>query len=293
MTMMTDVQFHAPTAKTRLYGLLGHPVGHSLSPVLHNRFFAENRIDGVYLAFDVLPEKLGEAVAGLKAMNLAGANVTIPHKESVMAHLDAISDEAFLAGAVNTIVREVSSKTAEVRYVGHNTDGAGLLEAISKQGVEIAGRSVSLIGAGGAAKGILAALVLRGVSGVKIYNRSLERAEGLVTALSTMVGHQVPMECHTLSNFPEHSHEIIIQTTSVGMGDGKSPVDATALTGKEIVCDIVYKPQITPLLETALSKGCTCIYGKDMLFYQAMLAEMLWQGRQFETASLKNWFDGL
>ena len=161
-------------SSTRIYGIFGHPIEHSLSPVMQNNAFSELDLDSVYVAFDVPPERLSDAVNAIRALGISGINVTIPHKESIMAHLDEISSDAMLVGAVNTI------SNVDGRLVGFNTDVGGLLRAL-KDDLDFSpeGKKVFLVGAGGAARAVVVGLGRNYVSEIVIANRTFSKAEDL------------------------------------------------------------------------------------------------------------------
>lgn len=283
------------SAHTTLYGLLGHPVGHSLSPMLHNHLFNALGINGVYMAFDVSPQNLESALLGLKACGMGGLSVTIPHKETIIPMMDELSVSAKVAGAVNVVVHQ------EGRLIGHNTDGAGLMKAFEGSGNPVQGKRIAVIGAGGAARGIVTALIESHVATIDLYNRNLDRADDLIKTIQTAFeGVGIYSDCvlkgHLLECFEEehrkNPYEIIIQTTSVGMfpNVNECPIQTECIVGTEVVCDIVYNPHKTKLLEAAAVKGCTLIHGIDMLYYQGIMAEELWLERQIDGVTFKNWF---
>ena len=251
-------------SKTYLLGLIGSPVEHSLSPVVHNHAFAAVGYNGIYLAFKVID--LDSAIKGIKALNLKGVSVTIPHKVNVMQYLDEVDDAAAKIGAVNTIVNHNG------KLVGHNTDCRGALEALrTKTAVE--GKSVAVIGAGGAARAIGFGLASSG-GRVTIFNRSKANGERLADALKA--------EFLPLSEWLPDRYEILINTTPVGM---YPDIDSTLLPKKNlskemVVMDIVYNPLKTRLLKEAEAQGCRTISGISMFVFQAALQFKLWTGEK-------------
>lgn len=265
-------------AQTKLFCLLGNPVGHSMSPFMHSLFLEQTGVDGAYLAFAVETDKVGDALKGLHALGVKGCNVTIPHKETVIPYLVGMSDAAKACGAVNTLIY------TEEGYYGDNTDGAGMLAALeAKQGWTPEGKKVIIAGAGGAAKGIAVAMALRGADTICIANRKVEKAQHLAeqiagisstktafVALSELENPAVYGEYHTLVN-----------TTSLGMSpkvDDMIPLCAEALTPEHLVVDAVYNPLETRLLRTAKEAGAKTASGLGMFLYQGALAFEAWTG---------------
>jgi len=260
-------------ARTRVYAIIGSPVEHSLSPAMHNAGFEACGINAVYVAFKV--DDVAAALAGVRALGVAGLSVTVPHKVSVMAHLDRIEEAARQVGAVNTVVRE------QGKLVGYNTDVAGAMAALAPHTAFRAQRFL-IIGAGGAARAIGFGLWQRGAE-ITIANRSEERGRELASDLACRF---VP-----LSETQAVSADCIIQATSVGMAPGpeRSPVPAQILRPGMVAMDIVYKPLQTRFLRDAAERGCTCIGGLTMLLEQAVEQFRLWTGhspRQAMAAAL-------
>jgi shikimate dehydrogenase len=263
--------------KTRVLGIIGWPVGHSLSPVMQNAAINDLGLDYVYVPFPVEPESLGAAVQGLRCLGVWGFNVTIPHKAAVIPFLDRISRESELAGAVNTVYRDGTL------LVGHNTDGIGFLASLRHDlNRDPAGATVLLLGAGGAARGALAVLAASGASRIIIANRTLERGRALVDRFSALFGsvrfEVSSLEAGELSRYLR-SADILVNTTSVGM-DG-STFDGLSLgemRPEGAVYDMVYVPQETPLLAAAREHGLACANGTGMLAGQGEAAFVLWTG---------------
>ena len=267
------------TGKTTVVGVFGDPIAHSLSPAMHNRAFAALDLDFVYVPFHVKPEALGEAVAGVRAMSLAGVNVTVPHKVRVMRHLDEIDPEAAMVGAVNTIVNRSG------RLVGYNTDGRGFLLSLERQaGRGARGSRFVVIGAGGAAQAIACSLARAGAAAVTVANRTLEKAR----ALAELIAGHTNARAVTLSAADEAlmralgEADIVVQATSVGMHpheDAPLPVPVEAVREGALVCDIVYNPRETRLIRAARARGLDVLTGEGMLVYQGAIAFELWTGR--------------
>ena len=251
-------------ANTSLLGLIGNPVAHSLSPAMHNQAFAATGYNGAYLAFRVTDP--AAAIKGIQALNFRGVSVTLPLKVAVMKYLDEVDEMAARIGAVNTIVNN------QGRLIGYNTDCAGALQALRTR-TSIKGRSVALIGAGGAARAIGFGLVAAG-GRVTILNRSRTSGERLAADLQA--------EFIPLNNWQPDCHEILINTTPVGM---YPETDATAIPKEDlskemVVMDIVYNPLNTRLLKAAAAKKCRTINGVAMFVFQGAHQFELWTGQK-------------
>ncbi len=281
------------TSKTRTYAIFGHPVEHSLSPVMHNAAFKERDIDGVYVAFDVAPENIGTAVKGIRSLGISGVNVTIPHKETVMNYLDEISDDARLVGAVNTINNDKGKLT------GYNTDVNGLLRAVEDD-LEFTpeGKKIFLIGAGGAARAVIAGLGRSGASEITVVNRTLSKAESLADEFG---GHflEVNIESAALGDEAEvkrHIKEcdILINASSAGMKDKnllKLPLQLLKKTA--VVYDLVYEPKDTQLVIDARETGIKASSGLSMLVFQGAESFEIWTGASAPLKVMKKILDGI
>jgi shikimate dehydrogenase len=253
------------TSQTKITGLFGYPIKHSLSPAMHNAGFAHLKIDYCYLPFLVAPDDLKDAVNGIRAMNFRGVNLTIPHKENVIKFLDEIDDEAKFIGAVNTIVNE------DGRLKGYNTDGRGFIKSLEEQGINLSDKTVLVIGAGGAAKGICYYLAHK-AKRLMIQNRSIDRRDALIDSLKSI---------NTVFPFNDISEakncDIIINTTPLGLSTNDPlPIDPKYIHKNHIVCDLIFSD--TPLLKAAHLIGAKTISGHGMLLWQGVLAFELWTG---------------
>lgn len=269
--------------RTQLVGLIGWPVEHSLSPAMHNAAFAALDLNWRYLPLPVRPRATAEvqaAVHGLLALGFRGANVTVPHKQAVMKHLDEISNTARAIGAVNTIVVQ------EGRLCGYNTDGDGFVAALRQAHFEPAGRQALVVGAGGAARAVVHGLLSSEVERVTVLNRTLERAQVLV---SEMGGHSGRLRALLLT--PETLVEaasspeigLLVNTTTVGMWpqvDGSIWPESKTLPASLTVFDLVYNPLETHLLQEASISGARAVDGLGMLVMQGALAFVKWTGVQ-------------
>ncbi|MEO5357163.1 MAG: shikimate dehydrogenase [Nitrospirae bacterium YQR-1] len=253
------------TAKTKITGLIGYPVTHSLSPYMHNAAFKHLGLDYCYLCFSVHPDLLAEAVYGVRAMDFAGANVTVPHKEKAMAALDEIDEEARFIGAVNTILNK------DGKLSGYNTDGRGFMRSVAEAGISLTGKKVFVAGAGGAAKAITYYIAQEAQS-LSIFDIDEPKLTALVKHLKT-VNPNVFAEGKNYNLI--ESHDVIINATPLGLKpDDPAPFDFSLLSSSHIVCDVIYKD--TPLIEKAKSLNCLTTNGLGMLFWQAVLAFEIW-----------------
>jgi shikimate dehydrogenase len=267
---------------TILYGVFGDPVRHSRSPLMMNRAFQELGINAAYAAFHVKPDALKDAVAGIRALGFRGVNVTIPHKVEVMQHLDAIDEGARVIGAVNTIVNENGKLT------GYNTDGIGYVRSLREEtGIELAGKRVLLLGAGGAARGVAYALAKAGVQRIGIANRTKEKA--LELASSTREFTQT--SGFGLDELAEKMGEIdlIVNTTSAGMHPNLSelPMNTQWIEAGHVASDLIYNPRITRFLHEAAARGAMIHGGLGMFIYQGAYAFEYWTGTPAPTAVMR------
>ena len=262
--------------ETKLLALIGDPVGHSLSPAMHNASFAADGLDFVYVALNVKAEDLPAAVRGAAALGLRGFNVTMPHKRAMVPLVDELDEGARISGAVNTVVVEGR------KLRGHNTDGPGLVEACGEAGIALEGRRVLLLGAGGAAASIAAALCDAGVGGLRIVNRNPEHAEALAEKLRG-AGKGTGIEAHPTGTLDANVRApIVVNATPLGMRDGDPlPIHPEYLDGDTALLDAVYRPGAeTEIVRRARARGATVVTGSRMLLYQGVLAQRLWTGRR-------------
>lgn len=266
------------SGKTKLVGLVGSPVAHSMSPVMHTDSFQKCGIDAVYVAFDVTPDKLGEVVKGLADIGAVGYNVTMPCKTVVGQYLDELSPAAELMGAVNTVVIK------DGKSIGHNTDGAGFVENLRHHGYEPAGKVVTIVGAGGAGSAIFTQLALDGVAAINIFNLKddfWDATKDRVVELSHKTG--VPMVLNDLEDKDllrrcVSNSSLFINATRVGMPplDDQCTLEEDMLHDNLFVADTVYDPRETKLIKMAKAHGLETAPGIEMLLQQAALGEKLW-----------------
>jgi shikimate dehydrogenase len=276
---------------TKILCIIGHPVRHSLSPAMQNAALCACGLDYIYVPFDVAPEGLEAAVTGLKALGVKGFNVTIPHKTTIMAYLDELDVSARSAGAVNTVKNECG------RLIGYNTDGDGLIRSLANEfNFDARGANIALIGAGGAARGAVAALCRAGAGRIIIANRTPERASELASLIGSgfpdtelVVLPRIEALEGTLTNI-----DVLVNTTSLGMNRDTFPVlRLNGLPRTALVYDMVYTPPVTPLLQEAAGLGLTAANGLGMLAAQGELAFTIWTGVTPPSGLMKSALDGI
>ena len=252
---------------TRVAAVIGYPIGHTISPVIHNAAFRALDLDWVFTAFEVAPGRAAAAAEGARDLGLAGLSVTMPHKADVVRALDRLTPTAEALGAVNTVIRDGSRQ-----LVGDNTDGAGFLDALrTDEGFDPTGRRCLVVGAGGAARAVVLALAGAGAAEVVVANRTHARAEE-AAALAPGVARPGSAE-------EADSVELIVNATPQGMaGDLSLPVPASTLGPGQLVVDLVYHPALTPVVEVARQRGAAAANGLGMLIHQAAHAFRLWTG---------------
>jgi shikimate dehydrogenase len=263
-------------AQTELYGVIGNPVQHSLSPIIHNGAFKRLGWNAVYLAFEV--KNVEEALRGIRGLGVRGVSVTIPFKTEVVPLLDKIEGLAKKIGAVNTIVNRRG------RLIGYNTDCDGAIEALEEK-MDLRGKRVVLLGAGGAARGIGFGLRERGYP-LTVVTRLKERGQALSKDLGC---DYLPVSSLVRMKAGEFEADVIINATSLGMypRDGETPIPKTLLKERMMVMDIVYQPLQTKLLREAKEKGCVTVDGLEMLIRQGMAQFEIWTGRRLEIEQVK------
>lgn len=265
------------SGKTKVCGIIGDPIEHTMSPVMHNAAFKNKGLDYVYLPFRVKKEELGKAIEGMRALNMRGLNITIPHKIAVIQFLDELDYLAEKIGAVNTIVNN------DGVLKGYNTDAVGFLQALRERGVEPKGKRVVILGAGGASKAISFILAERG-SSLAILNRTWDKAKICADRISETFQSEVialKLDGENLATALSGA-DILVNTTSIGMSPdiNETPVTSALLKSGLVVFDIVYNPIKTRLQREAEAIGATIISGLDMLVWQGALAFEKWTGQK-------------
>ncbi|MBV8560347.1 MAG: shikimate dehydrogenase [Acidimicrobiia bacterium] len=252
---------------TRVAAVIGYPIRHSVSPVIHNAAFRALDLDWVFTALEVAPGRAAAAADGVRDLGLAGLSVTMPHKSDVVRALDRVTSTAATLGAVNTVIRHGSRE-----LLGDNTDGAGFLDALrTDEGFDPGGRRCLVVGAGGAARAVVLALALAGAAEVVVANRTRSRAEEAAALAPGVARAGSPDEADGV--------DLIVNATPLGMAGNLSlPVPTTALGPGQLVVDLVYHPALTPLVEAAHRRGAAAINGLGMLIHQAAHAFRLWTG---------------
>ncbi len=265
---------------TLTVGIVGYPLGHSISPVFQQAAFDYYGMDARYLAWETPPDGLAQRIQSLRDTNILGANVTVPHKEAVSSSLDSLSQAASRTGAVNTIVNRPDKSGLE----GHNTDVPGFLRALREDGgFDPRGKRALLLGAGGAARAVAYALSGAGVASLTIANRTVQRAQRLANGLGIgAITQVVAMEHDALA--VDNGWDLIVNTTTLGMwhnaGESQSPLPAGLIPSHALVYDLVYNPPETPLLREAGRAGARALGGLPMLVYQGAEAFQLWTGKE-------------
>lgn len=268
------------TGQTKNFGVIGHPIGHSLSPAMQNAGIQAAGLDAVYIAMPVMEAELGQAVEGLKALGFQGFNVTIPHKQAVMEYLDEIDEDAKIIGAVNAVSIQAG------RLKGYNTDMAGFLQGMHKHGFSPKGCHAVLLGAGGAARAIIWGLIKEGVQSLTIGVRNVPKVQPVAEYFKRYMDIRV-MDWQS-DDFRQglQAAELLINSTPLGMApnvDAMPPVDFGLVSRDAFVYDIIYTPAETLFLRTAREHGCKTLNGEEMLVGQGAEAFRLWTGHQLPT----------
>ena len=266
---------------TRLAAVVANPIKHSISPFIHNSAFEATNTNGVYLAWEVEVTDLAETVANIRRYQMFGINLSMPYKEKVIPYLDELSEEARLIGAVNTVVNRDGT------LIGYNTDGKGFFKSLPS--FKISGKIMVLLGAGGAAKAILAQAILDGVSQVSVFVRSasIEKTRPYLEKIQNATGFRVDLfaleDVQDLQDSITKA-DLLVNATSVGMDGASQPIPTSiVLPEKLLVADVIYQPFETPFLKWARNQGNQSINGLGMLLYQAAEAFQLWTGKEMPT----------
>jgi shikimate dehydrogenase len=262
------------TGATRVVGVIGSPVRHSLSPAIHNAAFAAAGLDWLMVAFEVVPGAAPAALAGMRAFGIAGLAVTMPHKDAIAAAVDTLDPAAAALATANTVVMQPDGRLA-----GYSTDGAGFVASLRDAGVDPANMKVAVLGAGGAARAVIDSLARSGAARIAVVNRSADRAE-VAAALAGDIG--VVGDASDIA-----SADLVINATSIGMGTKLAPCDLALIHPQHIVADLVYHPLETALLAAARAAGSRVIDGLGMLVHQAAIQQQLWTGVQPDPAPMR------
>jgi shikimate dehydrogenase len=272
---------------TRLAYVIGTPIGHSLSPTIHNAAFAASGIDARYEAAEVTADALAQWVDRVRQADLLGFNVTVPHKEAIVPYLDAIEEDAVLTGAVNTVIAQAAdagdeSDTSRRRLIGINTDPAGFRRSLAEEaGITLQDQRVLILGAGGGARAIALVALQDGARDLTIANRHVQRAQQLLRDLAPAVGptflRPLDLQSPALHGAIRRA-TVVINATSVGLRSEEMPIDPAAIVPDSLVVDIVYNPPETATLRAARERGARVLGGLGMLVYQASAAFERWTG---------------
>lgn len=261
--------------KTKIVGLIGHPVAHTFSPAMHNSCFAELGLNWIYLPFCIRPENLEQTLKGLGAIeNVKGANVTIPHKEEVIKYLDDLSQEASLIGAVNTI------SFSNGKVVGDNTDGKGFIAALKEEGFNPEGKDVLILGAGGAGRAVAVSLAKEGASRITLVDLNIAKAKGLASEIENSFK-EVKAGAAGLKEITLEETDLLVNATGCGMKEEDPlPIFSSLLHQGLFVYDLIYNPAQTLLLKESAKKGARTANGLGMLIHQAALSFNIWTGKE-------------
>ena len=251
------------------YAVIGDPIDHSLSPNIHNAAFRHLKLDHTYIAYKIPAGELSAGIDALKAIKIAGFNVTIPHKIEMMKFLDEMDTTCKVIGAVNTVLNE------DGKLKGYNTDMIGFLDPIKKKNLIIKDSQVLLLGAGGAARAIVTAMVKEKAGKITIVNRTLENANKLA-GFAKKIGGNVDTVSIQEANKLITDYKFIINSTSIGMRNEPSPISTENISKNSIVYDLVYQPINTDLIKKSKENGATIIYGYQMLLSQAACSFEIW-----------------
>jgi shikimate dehydrogenase len=269
---------------TAIYGIFGHPVEHTFSPGMHNSAFKKLGMDAVYIPFAVPPANLEDAMRAVIPLGLRGLNITVPHKERVLAYLDELSEEARLIGAVNTI------EVRKGRLIGHNTDGRGFLRSLREHaGLDPKGKKFLFIGSGGAARAVSFSLALAGAASIVFRDLDTRKASLLADDVRDKTG--VTAMTIGPKMLPEHAADAdcLINASPLGLKRmDPLPMPAAIVQRKHLVCDLVYNPPETALLKMAKKRGAKAISGLGMLLFQGVIAFEIWTGKKAPVLIMKN-----
>lgn len=270
---------------SEIIALFGQPVAENPTQYMQEQAFAALGLNWRYVTLEVSPARLADAVRGMRAMNFAGANCTIPHKIAVMAHLDQITPTARKIGAVNTVVRQ-----ADGSLLGENTDGKGFIRSVREAGMDLAGVNAVVLGAGGAARAIAVELAEAGARSIRIVNRTEARGRELAAQVQGRTGVETQFTPWD-SDYPVPAGtQLLVNATSIALApnvDEQVPVDYATLGPHLLVCDVIPNPPETPFLRRAREAGATTLDGLGMLVYQGAIAFKMWTGHEAPIAVMR------
>ena len=271
------------SGKTSIYGIFGYPVEHTFSPGMHNAAFSSMGLDGCYVPFSVSPGDLGKAVKAVVPLGLCGLNITVPHKVKVIQYLDALTDDARLIGAVNTI------EVKDGRLIGHNTDGRGFLRSLQEETALLPkGKTFLMVGSGGAARAVCFNLALAGADLILLHDLDRAKAEKLGRDIRSATKTRVKVLDTSALRTHAPGADCVINATPLGLKKSDPlPLSRDLIGSGQLVCDLVYNPPETQLLRTARSRGATTLRGIGMLLYQGVIAFEIWTGKKAPASVMK------
>ena len=281
----------AITGTTKLTGLLGEPVNHSISPLIHNFSFQHLNLDYVYLCFQINEKTLEDAVKGLRILDVKGFNLTMPNKNKILSYLDSLSPAARLIGAVNTVENKNGN------FIGHNTDGIGFMQSVKEQNIDMKNQTMTLLGIGGAATAICAQAALDGVNTIHIFSRPNSSHLPRIKTLQENLEKETTCKIFIHNLFDKQDltssvkdSSLLVNATSVGMAPHTEDciIEYNSIFHKHLaVADIIYNPWETTLLKKAKAEGCKAFNGYSMLLYQGAEAFRIWTGKEMPIELVK------
>jgi shikimate dehydrogenase len=257
----------------KTFCIIGDPINHTLSPLIHNTAFSYLNLNYSYIAFKVSQFDLEDSIHSLKKINAAGFNVTLPHKESIIKYIDGLSEEAKTTGAVNTVNNE------DGKFIGYNTDIHGIITPIEEREINLDNAQILILGAGGSCRAALVALSKKkGIQNINIVNRDQNRLKKVIELGKKMGLNCIPLDYNDINLLKETSlkSNLIINTTSIGLNNESSPLKSNFMMKNAFVFDIIYRPLYTDLLRNAKEAGSNIIFGYEMLIHQAAKSFEIW-----------------
>ena len=268
---------------TKIIGLIGYPIGHSMSPTIHNALYNRLDMNYIYMAFNISKDNLHRAVEGMHALSFIGFNVTVPYKERIIKSLDTLDKESEIIGAVNTV------KIEDNKLIGYNTDGMGFMNGLARLNFSPSGKDIIVLGAGGSARAICVYLLKENPKNIYILNRTFDRGLALADELNKTFHCNIvrPIKMNVLDNLKP---DILINTTSVGMYPhiNDSPLEKYDFHPNTVVVDIIYNPHETRFLKEAREQGCRTQNGLAMLIGQALASIEIWTGQKISYEQCQN-----
>ncbi len=273
----------------KTFCVIGDPISHSLSPLIHNASFAALKLNYSYIAFRVPSSELEVSVNSLKTINIAGFNVTIPHKVDIINYVDELSEDAKTAGAINTV------KNENGKFIGFNTDISGLIAPLEERKFSFKDSEILILGAGGSCRAALVGLSKKGINKITIVNRDQKKINEVVLLGKNLGLNCIPLDYNdqNILNKVSEKSNLIINTTSIGLNNETNPLKSDFMNKDAIVFDIVYRPLYTDLLNKAKSAGCHIVFGYEMLLHQAAKSFEIWTGLPAPLETMKKSLFGI